>query len=165
VANRTVLLDWGGSALGVLGCSERYGSPKNWRQPILWLALSIYTPSGSEPGSGSQAFLVRTGTNKAFEIRRQSMANILLSVEHGVEVAAEDVLKFVSGAVVASNKAEPGVIAGLGVLLGTVAKTLGDLNGVATNPLNFPLDAATIQDLKAVWPAIVQFAGSIGIKL
>ncbi len=93
------------------------------------------------------------------------MANILLSVEHGVEVAAEDVLKFVSGAVVSSNKATPGVVAGLGVLLGTVAKTLGDINGVVSNPLNFSLDAATIQDLKTVWPAVVQFAGSIGIKL
>lgn len=93
------------------------------------------------------------------------MANILLGIEHGVEVAAEDVLKFVSGAVIASNKATPGAVAGLGVLLGTVAKTLGDFNGVVSNPLNFSLDAATIQDLKTVWPAIVQFAGSIGIKL
>jgi len=93
------------------------------------------------------------------------MANILLGIEHGVEVAAEDVLKFVTGAVAAGNKAAPGVVAGLGVLLGTVAKTLGDANGVVSNPLNFSLDAATIQDLKAVWPAMVQFAGSLGIKL
>ncbi len=93
------------------------------------------------------------------------MANILLSIEHGIEVAAEDVLKFVTGSMAASNKTQPGVVAGLGVLLGTVAKTLGDIDGVVTNPLNFSLDAATIQDLKAVWPAIVQFAGSIGIKL
>jgi hypothetical protein len=93
------------------------------------------------------------------------MANILLGIEHGVEVAAEDLLKFVSGAVVASNKAQPGVVAGLGVLLGTVAKTLGDINGVVANPLNFSLDVATIEDLKAVWPAMVQFAGSMGIKL
>lgn len=93
------------------------------------------------------------------------MANILLGIGHGVEVAAEDLLKFVSGAVVASNKTEPGVVAGLGVLLGTVAKTLGDINGVVANPLNFSLDATTIEDLKAVWPAMVQFAGSLGIKL
>jgi len=65
------------------------------------------------------------------------MAHILLGIEHGVEVAAEDVLKFVSGAVVAGNKATPGVVAGLGVLLGTVAKTLGDISGVVANPLNF----------------------------
>jgi hypothetical protein len=45
------------------------------------------------------------------------MANILLGIEHGVEVAAEDLLKFVSGAAVAGNKAAPGVVAGLGVLL------------------------------------------------
>ncbi len=93
------------------------------------------------------------------------MANILLGIEYGIEVAAEDILKFVTCAVAVSNKAEPGVIAGLGVLLGTVAKALGDIDGVITNPMNFTLDAATIQDLKAVWPAIVQFAASIGIKL
>jgi len=93
------------------------------------------------------------------------MANILVGIEHGVEVAAEDVLKFVSGAIAVSDKLEPGVVAGLGVLLGTVAKTLGDINGVVANPLNFTLDAATIQDLKAVWPAIVKFAATLGIKL
>ena len=86
-------------------------------------------------------------------------------IERGVEVAAEDVLKFVSGTVVTSKKTEPSLVAGLGVLLGTVAKTLGDINGVVVNPLNFSLDMATIEDLKNVWPAIVQFAGSIGIKL
>jgi len=37
--------------------------------------------------------------------------------------------------------------------------------GVVANPLNLSLDATTIQDLRTVWPAIVQFAGSIGIKL
>jgi hypothetical protein len=93
------------------------------------------------------------------------MANILLGLEHGVEVAAEDILKFVSGVLSATSKVEPGAIAGLGVLLGVVAKTLGDLNGVVANPLNFSLDAVTVQDLRAVWPAVVQFAGSIGIKL
>jgi hypothetical protein len=89
----------------------------------------------------------------------------LLGIEHGVEVAAEDLLKFVGGAKAASSTVQPGVVAGLGVLLGTVAKTIGDINGVVTNPLNFSLDAVTIQDLKSVWPAITQFAGSLGIKL
>jgi hypothetical protein len=93
------------------------------------------------------------------------MANILLGIEHGVEVAAEDILKFVTGALSIGSKVEPGVVAGLGVLLGTVAKALGDVNGVAANPLNFSLDAATVKDLEAVWPAVVQFASSIGIKL
>jgi hypothetical protein len=93
------------------------------------------------------------------------MANILLDIEHGVEVAAEDVLKFVSGVLATGSKVEPGVIAGLGVLLGTVTKALGDLSGAAANPLNFSLDVATVQDLKAVWPAVVQFAASLGIKL
>ena len=92
------------------------------------------------------------------------MANVLLGIEHTVEVAAEDLLKFVGGAKAANSKIEPGVVAGLGVLLGTVAKTLGDINGVVSNPLNFSLDVTTIQDLKSVWPAITQFASSLGIK-
>ena len=92
------------------------------------------------------------------------MANVLLGIEHTVEVAAEGLLKFVGGAKAASGKIEPGVVAGLGVLLGTVAKTLGDINGVVSNPLNFSLDVTTIQDLKSVWPAITQFASSLGIK-
>lgn len=93
------------------------------------------------------------------------MANILMDIERGIEVAAEDVLKFVSGAKAANSKVQPDVVAALGVLLGTIAKSIGDVNGVVANPLNFSLDAATIQDVKSVWPAIVQFAGSIGIKL
>ena len=93
------------------------------------------------------------------------MANILLGIEHGVEVAAEDILKFVTGTLSVGTKVEPGVVAGLGVLLGTVAKAIGDVKGVVANPLNFSLDTTTVKDLEAVWPAVVQFAGSIGIKL
>ena len=93
------------------------------------------------------------------------MANILLGVEHGIEVAAEDVLKFLTGVKDLTSKVDPDVIAGLGVLLGTVAKAVEDVSAVAANPLNFTLDAATVQDLKAVWPALVKFAASIGIKL
>ncbi|HEX3437721.1 MAG TPA: hypothetical protein VHT24_13210 [Pseudacidobacterium sp.] len=93
------------------------------------------------------------------------MANILLSIEHGIEVAAEDILKFVSGVSALTSKIDPNAIVGLGVVLGTVTKAIGDIEGVASNPLNFSLDAATVQDLKAVWPAVVKFAASIGIKL
>jgi CHASE2 domain-containing sensor protein len=93
------------------------------------------------------------------------MAKILLNIEHGIEVAAEEVLKFVGGVEALNNKIAPDAIAGLGVLLGTVAKALGDINGVVSNPLNVSLEATTVKDLKAVWPAIVRFAASIGIKL
>jgi hypothetical protein len=93
------------------------------------------------------------------------MANILLGIEHGIEVAAEDVLKFLSGVKDLSSKVNPDAIAGLGVLLGTVTKAMEDVSAAAANPLNFSLDAATVQDLKAVWPAVVKFAASIGIKL
>jgi hypothetical protein len=93
------------------------------------------------------------------------MANILVGIEHGIEVAAEDILKFLTSAKELSSKLDPNAIAGLGVLLGTVAKAMEDVSAAAANPLNLSLDATTVQDLKAVWPAVVKFAASIGIKL
>ncbi len=93
------------------------------------------------------------------------MANILLGIEHGIEVAADDVLKFLTRAKTISSELNPDAIAGLGVLLGTVAKAVEDVSAVASNPLNFTLDATTVQDLNAVWPAVVRFAASVGIKL
>lgn len=93
------------------------------------------------------------------------MANILVGIEHGVEVAAEDVLKFLNCAEAANAKAGPQAIAGLGVLLGAVAKAVEDVSAATVNPLNIALDISTVQDLKSVWPALVAFAGSIGIKL
>ncbi len=92
------------------------------------------------------------------------MANILMGLAHGIEVAAEDVLKFLNGAQ-AAVKAEPQVVAALGVLLGTLAKTVEDVSSVAANPLNITLDIATVNDLRAVWPALVGFAQTLGIKL
>ena len=93
------------------------------------------------------------------------MANIIVSVEHGVEVAAADVLRFLTGAQSLATKLEPGVVAALGVLFGEVEKTLTDVSLVAASPLNISLDIATVNDLKAVWPAVQTFAQALGIKL
>ena len=92
------------------------------------------------------------------------MANILVSLEHGVEVGAADVLRFLTNAQSTATKLEPGVIAALGVLLGTLEKTLTDASQTVASPLNLALDAATINDLRSVWPALAAFAGSLGIK-
>ncbi len=93
------------------------------------------------------------------------MASILVNLEHGIEVAATDVLKFLTNSQVVATKLEPGVIAALGVLLGATETALSSLSQAAVTPLNITLDVETITDIRAVWPAVVEFAQAIGIKL
>ncbi len=93
------------------------------------------------------------------------MANILVNMEHGIEVAATDVLKFLTNAQAISTKLEPVVIAALGVLLGATETALSTLSEAVATPLNISLDVETITDFRAVWPALVNFSQSLGIKL
>ena len=92
------------------------------------------------------------------------MANILVNIEKGIEVAAEDILKWLTGANKVINAA-PNVIAALATLIGAVEKPLLDVAGVAANPLNIALDVQTVQDLKAVWPEVQKFLSTMGVKL
>ena len=91
------------------------------------------------------------------------MANILVNIEKGVEITAEDALKWLTGANKALHAA-PEVVAALATLIGAVEKPLADVAGAAQNPLNIALDIQTVQDLKATWPAVRQFLGSLGVK-
>jgi hypothetical protein len=93
------------------------------------------------------------------------MANILVNLEHGIEVGAADVLKFLTSTDAVVSKAAPGVVAALGVVLGATETALQSLSQSSANPLNIVLDVATLKDIEAVWPSIVSFATSIGIKL
>ena len=92
------------------------------------------------------------------------MANILLNVEKGIEIGAEDALKWLSGAN-RSLKATPAVIAALATLIGAVEKPISEVAAAAANPLNIPLDVQTVNDLRAVWPEIRQFLATLGVKL
>ena len=91
------------------------------------------------------------------------MANILVSIEKGIEIAAEDALKWLSGADKAL-KATPAVVAALATLIGCVEKPITEVAAVAANPLNIALDIQTVQDLKAVWPEVKQFLTTLGVK-
>jgi hypothetical protein len=91
------------------------------------------------------------------------MANILVNIEKGVEIGAEDALKWLSGANKAL-KATPAVVAALATLISAVEKPLSEVAGVAANPLNVPLDIQTVNDLKAVWPDVKQFLTTLGVK-
>jgi hypothetical protein len=88
----------------------------------------------------------------------------LITVAKDVDIAASDALKFVAGV----EKKSPAAFAGLAVVLGSVAKVLGDVQAAAANPaqaFSVSFDQATAADLKAVWPDIVQLCATWGIKL
>lgn len=91
------------------------------------------------------------------------MANILVSMEKGIEIGAEDVLKWLTGAGKAVHAA-PKVIAALAILAVAMERPLAELAGAAANPLNIPLDIQTAADLKVVWPEVKLFLVSLGVK-
>jgi hypothetical protein len=92
------------------------------------------------------------------------MANIFVSIEKGIEIGAQDALKWLSGASKALTVA-PTVVAALGTLFGQLEAPISDVAAAAVNPLNISLDIQTVNDLKTVWPDIKQFLTSIGVKL
>jgi hypothetical protein len=91
------------------------------------------------------------------------MANILVNIEKGIEIGAEDALKWLSGANKAL-KATPAVVAALATLIGAVEKPVTEVAAAAANPLNIPLDIQTVEDLKAVWPDVKTFLSTLGVK-
>lgn len=91
------------------------------------------------------------------------MANILVNLEKGVEITAEDALKWLSKAQTTLTAA-PGVVAGLATLVSVVDKPLIELSGVVANPLNITLDLQTAMDLKAIWPEVKSFLSTLGVK-
>ena len=94
------------------------------------------------------------------------MASIMVNIEKGIEMAAEDVLHLLSGAQ-KDAQAAPVVIAALGTLLGAVnAAILAAQDAVAQDGgLNIKLDEAVASDIEAAWPDLKAFAASLGIKL
>lgn len=94
----------------------------------------------------------------------EKVANILVNLEKGIEIGAEDALKWLAGAGKVL-RATPEVIAVLAVLAAAVNKPLADLAGAAANPLNITLDLQTVASLKAVWPEVKAFLNSLGVKL
>lgn len=79
------------------------------------------------------------------------MANILINVERGIEIGAEDLLQWLTGADKVLQ-ATPAVVAALAILAAAAEKPLAELAGAAADPLNIPLDLQAAWDLKAVCP-------------
>ena len=91
------------------------------------------------------------------------MANVLVNIEKGIEIGAEDALRWLTGAG-KDLRAAPAVVAALATLATAVEKPLQDLAGAAANPLNIALDIQTVTDLKTVWPEVKQFLTTLGVK-
>ena len=91
------------------------------------------------------------------------MANLLVNIEKGVELGAEDALKWLTDAD-KKLRAAPEVIAALATLVDTLDLPLADLAGAAANPLNIPLDIQTAMALKAAWPELKAFVAALGVK-
>lgn len=95
-----------------------------------------------------------------------SVSTLVMNVEKGVEVAATDVLKFLTRAEKVTATAGPQVIAGLGTLLGAVgAAILSGQAATGEGGVNIALDAQTVAAVRSVWTDIEAFAKSIGIKI
>jgi hypothetical protein len=94
------------------------------------------------------------------------VASILVSIEKGVEVAAEDLLSWVGKANTATSNNGPGALAALGVLAAAIDKALTDVAAGAATPATLPLAIpGDISDVKAVWPDIKAFLVTLGIKV
>jgi hypothetical protein len=91
------------------------------------------------------------------------MAKILVNIEKGIEIGAEDTLKWLTGANKALTAA-PAVVAALATLIGAVEKPMAELAGAAANPLNIALDIQTVTDLRAAWPDVQAFLKTLGVK-
>lgn len=87
-----------------------------------------------------------------------------MSVITTIEGDAEKVLSWLVKKVTGLQAVEPQVVAALGVLLGAVGTSIAAIAADAAAP-SITLSAEAIADIKAVWPAITEFAASIGIKL
>ena len=91
------------------------------------------------------------------------MANIIVSIEKGIEIGAEDALKWLMNAG-KSLRAAPAAVAALATMVSALDKPLEELAGAAANPLNVALDVQTAMDLKAAWPEVKAFLQSLGVK-
>lgn len=91
------------------------------------------------------------------------MANILVSIEKGIEIGAEDALKWLTCAD-HTLQAAPTVVAALATLIAAIDKPLTEMAAAAANPLNVALDIQTVRDMKAAWPQVKQFLSTVGVK-
>jgi hypothetical protein len=81
-----------------------------------------------------------------------------------VEVDAEKALSWLTKEETKVAAAAPKVQAALGALAGLAETILADTAAAAGNPTSITLDQQLYTDLKAAWPEVVAFLGTIGVK-
>ncbi|MGC2403677.1 MAG: hypothetical protein WA510_28050 [Acidobacteriaceae bacterium] len=92
------------------------------------------------------------------------MANVFLKIGKGIEVAAEDVLKWAKEAQTVTTKITPAQLAAIGVLAGAVAKCAADVVVDSSNPLTLLLGGASqAQDFLSVWPELKTLLQDFGV--
>jgi hypothetical protein len=144
---------------GLIAARPRSSAPGDALSIIA--ATTAISASGVAANPRQRAAVTRTV--RRTEKRIIAMANILVNIEKGIEIGAEDALKWLTGANKAL-KAAPQVVAALATLIAAVEKPISELAGAASNPLNITLDIQTAMDLKAVWPDVKAFLASLGVK-
>lgn len=94
------------------------------------------------------------------------MPNKATVIVHDVEVGAEKLLSFVTGAQNKVKSVGPGAVSGLATILGAVAAAIEASSAAASQDgLNVALDVAAMNGIKQVWPELVTLAGEFGIKI
>ena len=93
------------------------------------------------------------------------MATILLGTRNKLEVAAADVLGFLMQSKTLKVIIEPEVVAALAVLAENINTAIADVDNSVKTPWNFSVDEKTLDNLRAVWPALLNFMSSIGVKI
>jgi hypothetical protein len=91
------------------------------------------------------------------------MANILVNIEKGIEIGAQDALKWLTAAD-HTLQATPKVVAALATLIAAIETPISEVAAAAANPLNIPLDIQTVKDMKAALPEVKQFLTTVGVK-
>lgn len=92
------------------------------------------------------------------------MASIFLKIGKGIEVAAEDVIKWSKEGEQIIAKTSPTSLAALALLLSGVEKAAGDVAVDAANPLMILLGGQQqLSDFLAVWPELKALGASFGI--
>lgn len=92
------------------------------------------------------------------------MANIFISIEKGIEVAAEDVAKWINEGEAKVVKVTPGALAALALLATGVGKAALDVAGDAASPLanliNIP---GQLADFLTLWPELKALIQALGV--
>lgn len=90
------------------------------------------------------------------------MANLIMKIGKGIEVAVEDVIKWEQAEQAIVIKAAPGTLAAIGLLATGVQKAIADAQGDTTlaGIITIPEQLA---DFKALWPEVKAVFEAMGL--